>query len=91
MILLLAWMLAWNGIAFALMGIDKWKARRDRWRVPEKALLGSALVGGSLGALIGMRFFRHKTKHRAFRFGLPAILIFHILLVLGWAYYDIFL
>ena len=58
---LLLWILVWTILAFALMGIDKWKAKRGAWRVPEKVLFLSALAGGSLGSLAGMALFRHKT------------------------------
>ena len=70
---LLLWVLVWNIIAFALMGVDKWKARHDRWRVPEKALFLSALAGGSVGALVGMSCFHHKTRHWSFRIGVPLL------------------
>ena len=64
-----------NLLAFALMGIDKKKARRHKWRIPEKTLFLSALLGGSVGAIAGMQFFRHKTKHWYFVIGMPAILV----------------
>lgn len=64
-----------NLFAFALMGIDKEKARRHKWRIPEKTLFLSALLGGSVGAIAGMQFFRHKTKHWYFVIGMPAILV----------------
>ena len=62
-----------NLLAFALMGIDKEKARRHKWRIPEKTLFLSALLGGSVGAIAGMQLFRHKTKHWYFVMGMPAI------------------
>ena len=64
-----------NLFAFALMGIDKEKARRHKWRIPEKTLFLSALLGGSVGAIAGMQFFRHKTRHWYFVIGMPAILV----------------
>ena len=76
---LLIWVLAWTLIAFVLMGADKWKARHDNWRVPEKALFLSAIVG----ALAGMYLFRHKTKHLSFTIGMPVILALQIALVLA--------
>ena len=79
---LLIWVLAWTLIAFVLMGVDKWKARHASWRIPEKALFLSAILGGSPGALAGMYLFRHKTKHRSFTIGMPLILIVQIALVL---------
>ena len=80
---LLIWVLAWTLIAFVLMGADKWKARHDNWRVPEKALFLSAILGGSVGALAGMYLFRHKTKHLSFTIGMPVILALQIALVLS--------
>lgn len=79
---LLSWVLAWTLIAFVLMGADKWKARHESRRIPEKTLFLSAILGGSLGALAGMYLFRHKTKHRSFTIGMPLILILQIALVL---------
>ena len=80
---LLIWVLAWTLIAFVLMGADKWKARHDNWRVPEKTLFLSAILGGSVGALAGMYLFRHKTKHLSFTIGMPVILALQIALVLA--------
>ena len=80
---LLIWVLAWTLIAFVLMGADKWKARHDNWRVPEKTLFLSAILGGSGGALAGMYLFRHKTKHLSFTIGMPVILALQIALVLA--------
>ena len=67
-----------NVIAFVLYGVDKYKAKQGAWRIPEKTLLGVAVIGGSVGALAGMNFFRHKTKHWYFKYGLPAILLIHL-------------
>ena len=78
--LLLGWLLLVNLIAFALMGLDKGRAKRGRWRISEKALFLPAVLGGSLGAIAGMRLFHHKTKHWYFRYGLPALLAVQILL-----------
>ena len=69
-----------NVLAFLLFGIDKWKARRDKWRIPEATLLLFAVLGGSIGALLGMRVFHHKTKHKKFLIGLPLILLAQIVL-----------
>ena len=69
-----------NAIAFVLMLVDKIKARKNRWRIPERTLIGSAALGGSVGALLGMYTFRHKTKHLKFTLGVPAILIAQIAL-----------
>ena len=70
-----------NLIGFALMGLDKRKAQRSAYRIPEATLFTIALMGGSLGCVIGMFLFRHKTKHWYFKFGMPIILILQISLV----------
>ncbi|MCI9466687.1 MAG: DUF1294 domain-containing protein [Ruminiclostridium sp.] len=82
----LLWLLVWNFVAFALMGVDKAKARQGRWRIPEKTLFLSAILGGSVGAMLGMSLFRHKTQHRRFRLGMPLILALQVLglLALSW-------
>lgn len=72
-----ACLLAVNLAAFLVFGVDKRRAKRGAWRVPERTLFLLALLGGSLGAVCGMRFFHHKTRHWYFRWGLPAILLAH--------------
>lgn len=69
------WMAAWSVVAWAAMAIDKRRAKNGGWRVPEKTLFLFAAIGGSPGALAGMWMFRHKTKHKSFTIGLPAILL----------------
>lgn len=69
-----------NAAAFLLMLIDKQKARKKLWRIQERTLILSAALGGSIGALVGMYTFRHKTKHLKFTIGIPAILIIQLLL-----------
>ena len=76
-----------NLVLFAVMGIDKYKARNGLWRIPEKTLFGLALAGGSIGGILGMKVFRHKTRHNSFKFGFPAILIAQ-LAVTGWIVYQ---
>lgn len=71
-----------NFFSFLLFGMDKYKARKNKWRIRERDLFLSALAGGSLGALLGMRYFHHKTRHASFVFGIPAILIIQIFLIL---------
>ncbi len=78
--LFLLYLLLINAAAFLLMLADKEKARNYRWRIPERTLIGSALLGGSIGALAGMYLFRHKTRHPKFTLGIPAILIAQIFL-----------
>ena len=68
------YLLAVNAAAFLVMGLDKSRARRGRWRISEKTLFLPAVLGGALGGVLGMRTFRHKTQHWYFRFGIPAIL-----------------
>lgn len=74
-----------NVLTFLFYGIDKWKARRGKWRIPEETLIWLAIVGGSIGALLGMYLFRHKTKHKKFTLGIPAILLIQV----GLFYYFI--
>ena len=74
--------------AFLLMLVDKLKAKKNRWRIPERTLFGSALLGGSIGALLGMYTFRHKTKHLSFTLGMPAILIAQVALAI-WIFLKI--
>ena len=70
-----------NVVTFFMYGIDKWKARKAKWRIREAALLGLAVLGGSVGAWLGMRVWHHKTLHKKFRYGVPAIIVFQLLLV----------
>lgn len=69
-----------NLMAFAVYGIDKLKARKSRWRIPESTLISLAVLGGSIGAYCGMKFWHHKTLHRKFYIGIPLILLLQILL-----------
>ena len=87
--ILAVYLLVINLAAFLMMGLDKLRAKHDRWRIPEKALFLSALLGGSLGSILGMQVFRHKTQHWSFRLGMPMILILQLVLagVLVWWIY----
>lgn len=69
-----------NLIGFAIMGIDKQKARKQAFRVPEATLFTIALIGGSIGSILGMYTFRHKTRHWYFVYGMPAILFLQLLI-----------
>ena len=71
-----------NASSFLLMLIDKHKARKNKWRIPESTLLGAALIGGSVGALAGMYTARHKTKKPAFCVGIPLMLVLQITVTL---------
>ena len=77
-----AFLLSVNVIAFFMYGIDKWKAKKDKWRTSEATLLWLAVIGGSIGAWLGMKVWHHKTMHKKFRYGLPLILIMQIALVI---------
>lgn len=84
--LLLYYLLASNLLTFVIYGIDKYKARHNHWRVREATLLLLAALGGSIGALLAMRVFRHKTQHKKFRYGVPAILLVQ-LAIAAFCYY----
>ena len=75
------YLLTVNLAAFLLMGLDKRRARRGAWRVPEKTLFLPAVLGGALGGVLGMRAFHHKTRHWYFVWGMPAILALQLLSV----------
>ena len=79
--ILLVYLLLVNAAGFLLMLVDKIKAKRNLWRIPEATLIGVAVIGGSIGAIAGMNLFRHKTKHAKFYIGLPVILALQIVLV----------
>lgn len=82
---LLVWLAVINLLTFIVYGADKRRARKGKWRVPEKTLFLLPLLGGSVGALLGMRVFHHKTKHWYFVWGIPAILLAQIALAV-WIY-----
>lgn len=71
-------------VTFLVYGIDKWKAQHKRWRIPESVLLGLAAIGGSVGAWLGMKVWRHKTQHKKFKYGVPAILAAQVALAVWW-------
>ena len=76
-----------NLASFASMGIDKYKARHHKWRIPEKTLFLIAAIGGSAGSIAGMQTFRHNTKHTVFIIGMPLIFIIQIALFIFLKYY----
>lgn len=78
-----------NLAGLIVMGIDKLRAKKRAWRIPESTLFVIALIGGSLGTTIGMHLFRHKTRHWYFLFGMPAILVIQIAAVLILMYSPI--
>ncbi len=71
-----------NVIGFLAMGIDKWKAKNNSWRIPENTLFSLTVLGGGIGTIAGMYLFRHKTKKPTFTLGMPAILFLEIILVI---------
>ena len=80
------YLLAINLVTFLLYGIDKWKAKSGQWRISEANLLWLAVIGGSIGALLGMKVWHHKTLHKKFTIGLPVILILQIVLICLFLY-----
>ena len=93
--LLAVWLVLINLVTFFVFGVDKWKAKykekhETARRVPEKTLFLLAAIGGSVGALLGMRVWHHKTLHKSFRFGIPAILILQVMIPVGlWLYWNV--
>lgn len=77
----LSYLLFINIFTFIAMGIDKRKAKKKKWRTPEKTLMTLAIVGGSVGMILGMKFFRHKTLHKLFSIGGPVILIMQLIIL----------
>lgn len=83
----LYWVLCASALDFALMGIDKHRAKTERWRIRERTFFLIALLGGTPGAILGMYAFRHKTRHGKFKWGLPALLLLQLgLLWFRWEY-----
>ena len=75
-------------ISFAMFGIDKYRSMNHAWRISEAALIFSAIIGGSIGSLLGMRVFHHKTKHIKFVVGIPLILIIQIIFLIWFIFYS---
>lgn len=76
--ILIYYLLAIDLITFIVYGIDKYKAKKAKWRIPEATLLLMAAIGGSIGAWLGMKVWHHKTLHKKFKYGIPAILLLQI-------------
>lgn len=76
--LLIVYVAAVNAVAFVVYGVDKYKAQKTKWRIRESTLLLLAVIGGSAGAWLGMKIWRHKTRHAKFRYGVPAILLIQL-------------
>ena len=77
---IICYLLAVNIVTFLLYGIDKYKAKKGKWRISEATLLTMAAIGGSIGAWAGMRFWHHKTMHKKFKYGIPVIIIMQVAL-----------
>ena len=75
------YLLAINAVPFIVYGIDKYKAKKAKWRISEATLLLLAVLGGSIGAWMGMKVWHHKTMHKKFKYGIPAILLIQIALM----------
>ena len=75
------YLLGINAVTFIVYGIDKYKAKKAKWRISEATLLLLAVLGGSIGAWIGMKVWHHKTMHKKFKYGIPAILLIQIALM----------
>ena len=82
--LIVIYLVAINIVTFFMYGIDKWKAKRSKWRISEATLLGMAIIGGSIGAWLGMRVWHHKTMHKKFQFGIPLIIVAQIALMIWY-------
>jgi uncharacterized membrane protein YsdA (DUF1294 family) len=78
---ILYYLIGVNALTFLVYGIDKFKAKKGCWRISEATLLLLAIIGGSIGALLGMKVWHHKTMHKKFKYGIPAILIIQIILI----------
>ena len=83
----LIYLAAINVVTFFLYGADKWKAKRYKWRVSEATLIWMAVLGGSVGAWLGMKAWHHKTQHKKFKYGLPLILLMQIAVAVGIWYF----
>ena len=73
--IILYYFVAINTITFLIYGIDKFKAKKNKWRIPESTLLLLAIIGGSIGAWLGMKVWHHKTMHKKFKYGIPFIIV----------------
>lgn len=78
---LVCYLLAINAVTFIVYGIDKYKAKKAKWRISEATLLLLAVLGGSVGVWVGMKVWHHKTMHKKFKYGIPAILLIQIVLM----------
>jgi uncharacterized membrane protein YsdA (DUF1294 family) len=77
-------LLVLNAITFFVYGIDKWKAKKGKWRISEATLLILAIIGGSIGAWLGIKVWHHKTMHKKFRYGVPTIIVLQLIAVAAY-------
>ena len=84
--LLAIYLIAINAVAFLAYGLDKFKAKKRKWRISEGTLILLAILGGSVGSYLGIKVWHHKTMHKKFRYGVPIIIIFQIAIVLFLLY-----
>ena len=87
MMIILIYLLLVNVIGFVQMFVDKKRAQNNQWRIKEVTLFLTAAIGGSIGSMLGMKVFRHKTKHLSFMIGMPLIFIAQVALVIGYFVY----
>jgi len=78
---LIFYLMIMNLVTFVLMGIDKYKARKYRWRIQERSFILLSLLGGALGSIMGMVVFRHKTQHKSFYIGMPVVYLFNKIII----------
>ena len=82
----LAYFITVNVLGLVLFGIDKWKAKHDKWRISEATLLSVTAIGGSIGAWVGMKVWHHKTMHKKFKYGIPLVMVLQFALLLFTLY-----
>ena len=83
----LAYFITVNVLSLVLFGIDKWKAKHDKWRISEATLLSVTAIGGSIGAWVGMKVWHHKTMHKKFKYGIPLVMVLQFVLLLFTLYW----
>ena len=83
----LAYFITVNVLGLVLFGIDKWKAKHDKWRISEATLLSVTIIGGSIGAWVGMKVWHHKTMHKKFKYGIPLVMVLQSALLLFTLYW----
>lgn len=83
----LAYFITVNVLGLVLFGIDKWKAKHDKWRISEATLLSVTVIGGSIGAWVGMKVWHHKTMHKKFKYGIPLVMVLQFAILLFTLYW----